>query len=839
MALQVGAPMVTVRFLTSIALLFIALVLGGTGKSIALPENFKEVVVIQNLTDPTAVRFSPDGRVFVAEKSGVIKVFDNLTDTTPTVVADLGPKVHNYWDRGLLSLALHPDFPATPYIYALYTYNFDPLDPAHPAPRYPDFCEDRDPNGMIIGPGPSADGCVVNGRISRLTVNRDNTLVGGEKVLLENRWCQQFPGHSVGSLVFGPEGALYASAGDGATSDFEDWGQTGGTRTGIALPTPANPCGDPTTSRGTPTSKPDAEGGALRAQSVRTPDAHASLDGSIVRLDPDTGAAWRTNPLIGGPTAADDPVIAYGFRQPFRITSRPGTSEIWVGEVGWYDWEEINRIDDPDDSVVENFGWPCFEGPDRLAGYNDGLHLCTSLAAGDVTASYFRYEHDVPLYAGDPCEASMGSSISGLAFYQGGVYPAAYDGALFFSDFSRGCVWVMTASSPGSGDPLIGSRTVFLSSAVDARQVGDPYPVELQTGPGGDLFVVDHVGGTIRRITYNAGNAPPTARIHADPVSGPVPLTVSFDGSSSTDPDPGTTLTHAWDLDGDGQYDDASMPQATYEYRSAGDVIVGLRVTDDDGASSSTTMTIAAGNAGPQAVITTPIATGTWRVGEAIGFSGLGQDVIDGNLGPQSMRWEVILRHCDSGPDTCHEHEIAEFEGIDGGSFTAPDHPYYSELKFVLTVTDSSGLSGADTVTLTPEAVMNTYESSPPGATLSISGFQAVAPFSRGSILGSSNSLVAASRQMIGGTNHYFVSWDDGGVASLTFVQDSNPLTFRAIFAACEARESACDGLDNNCDGKIDNARACAGSKPERTPRIERSPHERPERPHRPPGPSP
>ena len=61
---------------------------------------------------PTVVRFSPDGRVFVAEKSGLIKVFDGLGDTTPTTFADLRTEVHNYWDRGLLGMALDPDFPA-------------------------------------------------------------------------------------------------------------------------------------------------------------------------------------------------------------------------------------------------------------------------------------------------------------------------------------------------------------------------------------------------------------------------------------------------------------------------------------------------------------------------------------------------------------------------------------------------------------------------------------------------------------------------------------------------------------------------------------------------------
>jgi Glucose / Sorbosone dehydrogenase len=60
--------------------------------------------------------------VFVAEKSGLLKVFDNLNDTTATVVADLRTNVHNFWDRGMLGMALDPQFPQRPYVYLLYTH---------------------------------------------------------------------------------------------------------------------------------------------------------------------------------------------------------------------------------------------------------------------------------------------------------------------------------------------------------------------------------------------------------------------------------------------------------------------------------------------------------------------------------------------------------------------------------------------------------------------------------------------------------------------------------------------------------------------------------------------
>ena len=162
------------------------------------PPGFSESVVFSGLTNPTALRFSPDGRVFVAEKRGVIKVFDSLADPTPDVFADLNANVHNFWDRGLLGMALDPGFPANPYVYVLYTYDHE-LGSSAPAPRWgtPGVYSDPCPTP----PGATADGCVVSGRLSRLTAS-GNTMTGSEQVLVED-WCQQYPSHSVGSVEFG------------------------------------------------------------------------------------------------------------------------------------------------------------------------------------------------------------------------------------------------------------------------------------------------------------------------------------------------------------------------------------------------------------------------------------------------------------------------------------------------------------------------------------------------------------------------------------------------------------------------------------------------------------
>src|SRR5437763_1432612 len=86
--------------------LAVCLLVARVAAAQALPPNFSDITVFSGLTSPTVVKFASDGRVFVAEKSGLIKVFASLTATTPTIFADLRTQVQDYWDRGLLGLEL-------------------------------------------------------------------------------------------------------------------------------------------------------------------------------------------------------------------------------------------------------------------------------------------------------------------------------------------------------------------------------------------------------------------------------------------------------------------------------------------------------------------------------------------------------------------------------------------------------------------------------------------------------------------------------------------------------------------------------------------------------------
>jgi glucose/arabinose dehydrogenase len=894
---------------------------GASTAAATLPSGFQDSIVWSGLSFPTAVRFAPDGRIFVAQKGGKVLEFDSLTDTTPTTVIDLSNVVDDYWDRGLLGLAIDPNFPTSPYLYIMYAYD---AVPGGTAPRWNDACP--------TPPGPNTDGCVVQGRLSRLTLS--GNVATNEQVLIQG-WCQQFPSHSVGDLHFGADGALYVSGGEGASFTAADYGQFGGSLSGT--PTPANPCGDPPGAVGTALTAPTAEGGALRSQSMRRNAGEpVVLNGAILRVDPATGAALPNNPNAGSSDPNARRIVAYGMRNPFRFTLRPGTNDLWIGDVGWNTWEEINRDSDPLTNV-SNFGWPCYEGVNPQPGYQSiGLNICNGLYAGGsgggtfgdqniytsvdtagqnlkevasytatagkvtkisgylsglgatsgsqsveaviyansngapgsllgvsspvtitagrawgwvdfpfanpvsvsagtiwmgyiasgtgdltqmrylnqagamrwnvdaggysdgpsnpfgtgtssnkhyslyatlqgstgplVTSPLFTYNHSASVVSGDGCPTG-GSSVAGLAFYTGGTYPTTYNNGLFFEDHTRGCIWFMKAGTNGLPDP----------SQVSVFEQGAASPVDIETGPGGDLFYADFDNGNIHRIKFLSSNHAPNAVATASPTSGSTPLTVNFDGSGSSDPD-GDPITYSWDLNGDGTYGDSTAQKPTFTYTTPGTYTVRLQVTDSKGASSvSAPITIAAGNNPPVPTISSPASTLTWKVGDPIAFSGSATDQEDGTEPASRLSWTIILHHCFT-PTNCHTHIVQTFNGVASGTFNAPDHEYPCWLEIQLTATDSTGATATTSVRLDPQIMTITLASNPTGANVGIDEIAGATPLTKQAVIGSTNSISATSPQTIGGSTYTFSSWSDGGAQSHNIVAPATDTTYTATF---------------------------------------------------------
>lgn len=690
----------------------------------ALPANFQDTTLWSGLNVPTAITIAPNGKVYLAEKNGVIKVFDSISDPSATVFADLRPKVQDFTDRGLLGIVVDPQFPTRPYVYALYTMDA-PIGGTPPV--YNDNC-------------PNPNNCLVGSRLVKLTASANGNSLISEQTLYEG-WCQIEDSHSVGALRFGADGALYVSHGDGASYNYVDFGQDGG-------------CIDPPN-----------EGGALRSQDLRTAGDPLSYDGSILRVDPDTGAAFPGNPLIGGTDTEDDRVIAHGLRNPFRFSVDPQTGVVWVGDVGWNEWEEVNRIASVTDSV-DNFGWPCYEGVDRQSGYDSAnLPICESLyTAGTSISPMYQYPH------------SGGSgAISAVALYRGNNFPAAYNGALFFADYTKQWIRVMMPDAQGNPNP---------SNIVDFVPTGN-FTVDLIVGPDGALYYVDIFNGSVHRVSYFLANVPPVADVAADVTTGPVPLTVNFTAAGSSDPNPGDTLSYAWDLDGDTQFDDSTAIAPSFVYATSGPVTVTVRVTDSQNASSTDSIVITPGNQAPTATILTPTSTHQFFVGEVIAFSGEATDPDTGPLPASALTWVLVLQHCAlNNPNDCHEHTVQTINNVASGTFVAPDHEYPSRLELRLIARDSSNPSITDTesVLMEPQTSTMSFQSDPSGLQITVYATPGTTPFTRTVIVGAQTTISATTPQTLGGTNYSFSSWSDGGAQTHTVTATAAPQTFTATY---------------------------------------------------------
>ena len=514
--------------------------------------------IIQNVQGsiPTNFDFAPDGKIFVSDKVGRILVYSGrgAAGGSAQVVVDLQNEVHSYWDRGILGLAVDPDFANSPYVYFLYTYNRDPKSGAS-APQWPaQGCNDPPGGG---GSGPSTgDGCVVSARIGRVKVNPATGLaVEAKQTIFDSNssggWCEQFPSHSIGTLMFGPDGMLYAGAGDGASFDTADYGQFGGQRPGT--PVPANPCGDPNDAggggRGNALSLPTSQGGSLRSQSVRSNvgDGYQPYDGSIIRINKD-GSVPGDNPLanIGGSAGNKAPIVAYGLRNPFRFNFKPGTQQLWVGDVGYNSVEEVSHAavggTGGGVTAVPNFGWPCYEGDEANTDFLGRSHLCDQglgTAIGNVPSPLITatvaWSHSTD-YAVDqgckPVSSSPGSSSTGGSFVTATDWPTALDGAYVFGEYGRQCLFALDANKQGGGTISLASATPLASGLA---------PIAIRTWekgrPGGDgaIYVMDagDLGSGHQTIWRIGTPSSPLARFTMTATSGNPPLAEQFDASNS------------------------------------------------------------------------------------------------------------------------------------------------------------------------------------------------------------------------------------------------------------------------------------------------------------------
>lgn len=471
---------------------------------------------------------------------------------------------------------------------------------------------------------------------------------------------------------------------------------------------------------------------ALRALDVNDPRGkvlHLRADGTGVPGNPFYDAA--------APGATRSKVYASGFRSPFRLTVDPATGAPVLGDVGYNTWEEVDVI-----RPGASYGWPCWEADTRTPGYRD-MPGCVGVG------------NSAPVWAYDRASGN-GSSVTGGVFYTGETYPAAYRGAYFFGDYTSSKIWTLMLGSDGT-------LTRAPESGAFGRNMGAP--VSFDTGPGGDIVYADIASGTIKRLSYAAGNRAPTAV--ATTATDAATRTVSFDGSGSYDLD-GDTLTYRWDF-GDGTSGTGVRTSHTYP-AGTGQVTARLTVTDTLGSAGVTEFTVAPSNNSPQLTLSAPGPEETFAVGETVRASATATDVEDG---PLAVRWTSVAVHCRD--QACHDHPG---EQVFGGSYERvfDDHGDDTELRITAIATDSAGVSASRSFVASPDLRTLTVTSSTP-ATMTINGVERnTAPVTVGARVSVSAPATAADGVAT------FESWSDSAPRARTLTMGGSDLTLAARY---------------------------------------------------------
>jgi glucose/arabinose dehydrogenase len=287
-----------------------------TKQELKLPDGFEQETVVRGLEMPVSFAFVGDGRILIAEKRGVIRVWqDGVLRQQPFL--DISSVVDGNELRGVLGLAVDPNFDHNGFVYVDYVHRAQSTRPGGPW----------------------------NVRVSRFVASGARASAASERVIVGAAGgsdCRRLPAradcipldgyHAGGDLAFAPDGTLFITTGDGGR-------------------------GDP------------AEAAALRAQSLD------SLGGKVLHVTRN-GAGLRSNPFWKGNSKANRSKIwASGLRNPFRFSIDPQTGVVYAGDVGWNRYEEVDAV-----LRGGNYGWPCYEGPVRTPTYSS-RPVCRALFA--------------------------------------------------------------------------------------------------------------------------------------------------------------------------------------------------------------------------------------------------------------------------------------------------------------------------------------------------------------------------------------------------------------------------------------------------------------------------
>ena len=643
-------PVRPVSRLSPVAL--IALLHTAPAAAAELAPGFVEAPIAVGLDRAIQFAFDPSGTAWVVSQPGVVTRVD--PDGFTAEVLDLTDEVNGEGNRGLIGVAVDPDFDWNGHIYLLYT-----VDPAYGEP-------DEGPRTAALG------------RLTRYTVLPGGEVdLGSRKVLLGDDAGLAFPmcsiSHHVGHLDWGLDGALYISAGDGAHYDYyADYGQD--------LTTDDQGCES--------TFGADQDIGAFRSQ------APFSLGGKILRVDPQTARGLPDNPLYtGDPDDAQSRIWASGLRNPYRFAVDPVTGHLWIGDVGEARYEELNFA-----AGGENFGWPCYEGPLSNTQYfavKDLSFGCASIETGanpgPLTGPALAWHHSdaALLTPDDVADRLFTGSTSTAGDFSSPSWPGDWGDALFFADFIEGWIRAAVVDEVDVGDALVGEVVSVATFATDV-----PGPVAIRRHPiSGDLVYLSVYTGALMQLSYDPrADQPPLVSLSAGPTEGSAPFRTTLSAAGSYDPE-GTAITCTWAL-GDGR--ELSGCEVSPTWATSGAYVVTLTVTDATGQSSTETLPVLVDRSAPVATILAPVDGSEIGVPGAVTLRATATDD-DHALSELSFSWTVYLQD-----DVRYFPSFYEFSGPET-TVTLAGVDLDGYVRFELTVTDPDGLTDTVSTTVWPD----------------------------------------------------------------------------------------------------------------------------------------
>ena len=477
--------------------------------------------VVSDLVTPITMAFLAPNDLLVLEKNTgrVVRVTNGVSQGA---VLDLG--VNFASERGLLGIALHPEFPEVPHVFLFWTARSTspPSNPFAPDERVPldanMFAGDTDDVLMVPLLGNRVDRFTWNG--STLTYDRNLIFLRS----FQNDAAPQPPGqgdetqpprgnHNGGVLAFGPDGKLYIYFGDqGRRGQLQNL-PSGPTSTGLGPVVPDDQFGGPA---------PD--------------DAH--LAGVILRLETDGSAPpdnpfYRAGSRIGGEVGANlQKVFAYGLRNSFGMAFDPLSGSLWEADHGEDAFDEINRI-----VAGMNGGWIQVQGPlSRVEEYRaiettslhnelfpnlqqlrwgpeniaerpaEARHRLFRIPGSHYQDPQLSFKHVLPPAALGFVEGTaLGEEFEGRMLWGSAVgFPLG--GALFGARLNAQRTR-LAVEDPRLRDRVVDNATFDDTTEAESLLVGRDFGVltDIETGPNGNLFVVSLSQGTVYEIFRDAG----------------------------------------------------------------------------------------------------------------------------------------------------------------------------------------------------------------------------------------------------------------------------------------------------------------------------------------------